>query len=282
MRRRDGVAARSDLGARHGACLAIGLLCWPLQLSGQLVVTGRVTGNGSPVAGAEVSLTPHAVTAITAVDGRYVLTVPSPGQAALSVRAIGFQSTSRRFIFAGRDSLVVNFSLARATQVLEPVTVTGAPAVGTGRMQGFEIRRERGTGQYFTRADLAAHGSAPLSGVLRTAKNLQLFRRPAECGGGFTIGTGRGQDRLTMGVQETLMLGCSGNRFACFPAIYLDGMSFWIPGTPGPPDVDAFRSDDLEAIEIYRGPGQVPPEYNSLGSSCGVILLWTRAGGGGE
>jgi hypothetical protein len=55
-------------------------------------------------------------------------------------------------------------------------------------------------------------------------------------------------------------------------------MAFWIPGTPGPPDVDLFRSEEFEAIEIYRGPGAIPPELNALGSSCGVIALWTRFG----
>jgi hypothetical protein len=250
-----------------------------LPLSGQLVVTGRVTGNGNPVVGAEITLTPHDIMATSGADGRYQLVVPAGGQAMLSVRAVGFQPTSRRFIFSGRDSLVVNFSLARTAQVLDSVSVVGTPAASPGRLQAFEERRATGMGQYFTRADLEEHGSAPLSRVFRAAKNLQLFRRPAACGGGFTVGTGRGQDRLVIGPRESL--GCSGNPFACFPAIYLDGMAFWIPGTPGPPDVDLFRSEEFEAIEIYRGPGAIPPELNALGSSCGVIALWTRAGGGG-
>jgi hypothetical protein len=33
----------------------------------------------------------------------------------------------------------------------------------------------------------------------------------------------------------------------------------------------------LEAVEIYRGPSQVPPEYNLMNSACGVVLLWTRS-----
>ncbi len=257
-------------------CLS-GVLAPPLW--SQLVVSGRVTANGQPAAGAAVSLMPHAVTATTSLDGRYVLTVPAPGQATLSVRAVGFQPTLRRFIFSGLDSVVVHFTLVPAATILDSVSVVGTPAASPGRMQAFEERRTRGVGQYFTRADLEEHGSAPLSRVFRVARNLQLFRRPPHCGGGFTVGTGRGQDRLTVGGREQSMLACSGNPSACFPAIYLDGMAFWIPGTPGPPDVDTFRSDEFEAIEIYRGPAGVPPELNVLGSSCGVIALWTRAGG---
>jgi hypothetical protein len=260
--------------------LPVGLLAlWPVLAFGQTVVVGRVAVGGDPVVGAEITLTPHDVTVTSGADGRYHFVVPAAGQATISVRAVGFQPTSRRFIFSGRDSMVVNFSLVRTAQVLDSVSVVGTAAASPGRLQAFEERRATGMGQYFTRADLEGHGSAPLSRVFRAAKNLQLFRRPAACGGGFTVGTGRGQDRLVIPPGERL--GCSGNPFACFPAIYLDGMAFWTPGTTEPPDVDLFRSEEFEAIEIYRGPASVPPELNALGSSCGVIALWTRAGGRG-
>ncbi len=260
--------------------LAVVCLCGPGSLWGQLVVSGRVTSNGQPVAGAQLLLSPHSTTATTGEDGRYALTVPVPGQATLSVRAIGFRPATRRFIFIGRDSVVVHFALDPAATVLDSISVVGTRAASAGRMQAFEERRARGIGQYFTRADLEEHGSAPLSRVFRMARNLQLFRRPENCGGGFSVGTGRGPDRLTIPPRELAALRCSGNVYACFPAIYLDGRVFWIPPQPpGPPDVDQFRSDEFEAIEIYRGPAGTPPELNALGSSCGVIVLWTRAGG---
>lgn len=276
----SGRAWHPSLRVRWSAGLLLFVLGAPAPLWSQLVLSGRVTANGQPVAGAEVSLVPHAVTATTSADGRYVLTVPAPGQAALSVRAIGFRPATRRFIFTGRDSVVVHFALDPAATVLDSIAVVGTRAASVGRLQAFEERRARGIGQYFTRADLEEHGSAPLSRVFRVARNLQLFRRPASCGGGFTVGTGRGPDRLTIPARELETLRCSGNLYACFPAIYIDGMSFWTPpNPPGPPDVDVFRSDEFEAIEIYRGPAGVPPELNALGSSCGVIVLWTRAGG---
>jgi hypothetical protein len=33
----------------------------------------------------------------------------------------------------------------------------------------------------------------------------------------------------------------------------------------------------LEAIEVYLGPSQTPPQYTRVGQNCGTILLWTRA-----
>jgi hypothetical protein len=45
------------------------------------------------------------------------------------------------------------------------------------------------------------------------------------------------------------------------------------------PNINRFTPDQLEAIEVYAGGAQVPPEYNRLNKSyCGVIVLHTRRG----
>ena len=33
---------------------------------------------------------------------------------------------------------------------------------------------------------------------------------------------------------------------------------------------------DLQALEVYRSPAEIPAEYNATGNYCGAILLWTR------
>ena len=32
---------------------------------------------------------------------------------------------------------------------------------------------------------------------------------------------------------------------------------------------------DLDGVEVYSGPAEMPPELNRF-SSCGAIVLWTR------
>jgi outer membrane receptor for ferrienterochelin and colicin len=34
--------------------------------------------------------------------------------------------------------------------------------------------------------------------------------------------------------------------------------------------------DQVEAIEVFRGPSEIPAQYNDNNSQCGVILIWTR------
>jgi hypothetical protein len=33
----------------------------------------------------------------------------------------------------------------------------------------------------------------------------------------------------------------------------------------------------LEAIEVYLGPSETPPQYSRGGANCGAILIWTRS-----
>ena len=35
--------------------------------------------------------------------------------------------------------------------------------------------------------------------------------------------------------------------------------------------------NDVQAIEIYRGAGEVPAEYTGSGAMCGVVVIWTKA-----
>lgn len=42
------------------------------------------------------------------------------------------------------------------------------------------------------------------------------------------------------------------------------------------PNIDDFLTDRVEAIEVYRGAGEAPVEFNATGSLCGVLIIWTR------
>jgi hypothetical protein len=41
--------------------------------------------------------------------------------------------------------------------------------------------------------------------------------------------------------------------------------------------LDRINPGDIEMMEIYRGPGELPAEYND--GNCGAIAIWTRQGG---
>jgi hypothetical protein len=59
--------------------------------------------------------------------------------------------------------------------------------------------------------------------------------------------------------------------------VYLDGALYYSADMPGPPlDISTFNLLTLQAVEVYRSPAEMPPEYNGTNSGCGVILIWTR------
>ena len=58
---------------------------------------------------------------------------------------------------------------------------------------------------------------------------------------------------------------------------------FFVNGAPFPLQQDLtinhyLSADDVEAVEIYNGVSEIPPQFNSGMSNarCGVVVIWTR------
>lgn len=56
----------------------------------------------------------------------------------------------------------------------------------------------------------------------------------------------------------------------CRPTIVLDGMFM-----RGIALDDLVHANDIEALEVYKGPSTVPPQWRSA-AVCGVIAVWTK------
>jgi len=41
-------------------------------------------------------------------------------------------------------------------------------------------------------------------------------------------------------------------------------------------DLEKMRVNEYAGIEYYPGGSTIPTQYNRTGSSCGVLLFWTR------
>ena len=72
------------------------------------------------------------------------------------------------------------------------------------------------------------------------------------------------------------------------PAIYVDGLlvdrsdsplakRFRIGLVSEVFDMENLTPDDVEAVEIYRSPGEWPAEFGRTEASC-VVVIWTRRG----
>jgi hypothetical protein len=68
----------------------------------------------------------------------------------------------------------------------------------------------------------------------------------------------------------------AGVKVACYAQVYLDD-ALMNPSRPTEPfDIGTIYADQLEGVEFYAGPSQLPLKYAKLDSRCGVLVLWTR------
>ena len=65
-------------------------------------------------------------------------------------------------------------------------------------------------------------------------------------------------------------------RNRCFPRVLIDGTEI-LRLKAGMDVLDDYVSPtEIEGIEIFRSPGEIPTQYAGTGSACGLILVWTK------
>jgi hypothetical protein len=66
----------------------------------------------------------------------------------------------------------------------------------------------------------------------------------------------------------------------CPPAVWVDGVK-WRDVSSA---YTGIMGVELEVVEIYNGPAEVPGEFLDSDAGCGAVIVWTRRGrtfGGG-
>ncbi|MGE0556297.1 MAG: hypothetical protein AB7R55_22950 [Gemmatimonadales bacterium] len=229
-----------------------------------------LTPDSLPIRGARLALGGLDTALVTDGDGRVTLTTALRGVLRFRATAVGFQPVVAAIDLSHRarelDTVLI---LAPQAQRLATLEVTGAAPRLPGKLLDFERRRRLGLGSFLDRAALAAWEPLPLSTAMRTIRGVTLVPRSPVCGGGFAAGSTR----------SFRSAGCTVMP-ACFFSVYVDGVRRYDPsdGRP-PPDVDEFLTERVEAIEVYRGPGETPAEYGGTGDACGALVIWTRITG---
>jgi hypothetical protein len=223
-------------------------------------LSGTVTAaNKLPVAQARVRVLGTDLTTTTRMDGAFdVANVPA-GRRELQVVMVGYTPAAMSIEIVAGETLKV--SLVLEPLPLETVTVTADPNFFVG-MAGFEERKARGMGRYFTRDEIKVMQPRQVTDVLRRVPGMQIETVLGGLSGGSpTARTGR---------------NITGANSPCVMSYYLNGSPL-----PLPSDISInhfVAADDVAAMEVYTGSAQIPPEFNSslYGARCGVVAIWTR------
>lgn len=204
-----------------------------------------VDSAGVPLSGADVRAVGTAFQIITSDSGVFRVELPA-GPVVFAVRRLGYEpSTFLATLRPGRTN-GVTLVLQGMAQALPGVLV--AEKREQTWLRTFNERKETQQGTFITRADIE-HARARLTTDLlrRRAPSVQVV--------------------MTRGGTRVYMRGNSARR--CPPQLF-------VHATPYSGEVDDFSPDVVEAIEVYSGSAELPPELNVGRAMCGAIVIWTR------
>jgi hypothetical protein len=239
------VAHRALVGA--AALLAAQLAAVPLAAqTTPTTISGMVhDSSGFGLQSAEIRIRGSSARAATNERGEYFLAQVPAGDIVMEVRRFGFQPIELEMVMRAGEARQINIELLLLPPVLDTVVAIEAPMVEP--MAEFEARRARYYGVFYDRKDIERRSPARPSELLRTAPGVRI------------MSTNFGSNVVVMG------------RSRCRPLYWLDGRV--VPMF----ELDHLAISEIQAIEVYRGPSETPPELNRMNAGCGVIAIWTRS-----
>jgi hypothetical protein len=191
--------------------------------------------------------------------GRFVLAVRRPGHYAVRVRRLGFEPTETPlYPVRSGEELALEIRMATQPQTM-PAVITSAPQ-RSFMLDGFEHRRARGFGTYFTREDIVRRGEPDLADLVRDVAGINVIS--------------------TSGRQTTMSMRSGSLR--CQMVVFVDGVQQ--NKAEDHPNVlrlvlESLPGSVLEGVEVYKGRSQLPAEFGGPEVRCGAIVAWTRGGG---
>jgi hypothetical protein len=244
--------------------LAALLLLVAAPAAGAQYVRGQVLElpSNRPVPDAQVVLWSDSITttATTRTDssGHFLVKAPSPGTYVINVRKVGYTGgQTGRLALMLPEEYEITIKTPRIAPVLKEVRVTTTSERGREWLQGFDQRRKAGFGTFLDAPQIDARGAVETWDIFRGLPGVDV-----------TPGA-YGRYLLT-----SLRGGRSLQNSACQMDVLIDGSV-----TDQEVMFNMLRPRDIQAIEVYNGPAEVPTQFKrTYSGSCGMVLIWTRIG----
>jgi hypothetical protein len=222
-------------------------------LQGQTaIVVAFVTDTmGKPLSGAQVEIVGTSLKGNTDDDGRVALLAVPAGKAVLRLRRMGFAERKIQISVTPGMSEESRYKLTPVAADLKDVVVRASSLkperyANTGRFDGFYQRRASGNGTFLTREIIDARNAQKSEDLLRMVTGVRIRYRG-----------------LFPSVQ---FMRCPQ------VALYIDGIRSHDPTR----DYFNLSPLDIEAMEVYHGMAQVPPEFSPKPNDCAAIVVWSR------
>jgi TonB-linked SusC/RagA family outer membrane protein len=251
--------------------LAIAALLLALTSTSAFAQEGAVAGTvltgpgGSPVAQAQVRVAGSDRVAVTDASGQFRIGGLTGQQVTLEVRRIGFRPLTQAVRVGAMD---LRISLTEQTVALDEIIVTGTA--------GGQAKRELGNAVTTINA-AEAKEIAPINSV----QNLLNGRAPGVVVQSATGNVGAGarirvRGASSMSLSNEPLIYVDGVRASNLPASGFSNQAF---GSASISRINDFNPDDIESIEIIRGPAAAT--LYGTEASNGVIQIITKKGTSG-
>jgi hypothetical protein len=249
-----------------------------VTLSGTVVDSDR-----KPLEGVEVRLVGDSTRHFSSASGTFRLYGPRGVELLLQFRRPGYNAQLLK-VTGDWNGTVLMVTGAFALPDIQVNANNAKPAdyAYTNKYDDFFRRRRQGLGDFIPRAEIDKRNAV---------QTTEIFEgRP-----GIKVNIQR--DR---GLASVSFVRC--NEYPPRINVYVDGHKllpsrafkedrdgsqspFMNVGKPRDPEIASFAGEmlgrinprDIELIEIFRGPGELPPEFND--GNCGAIVIWMREGG---
>lgn len=224
------------------------------QQPASLLLVHVADDQGQPLARAHVTVGGMPGGAVTNERGDARVTSIPAGNRVVMISRVGYTFARVAAEFGG-DTVRKTFTLTPQPIELEGITVTSWGRSMRLRRNGYYDRQQQGLGAFMTSDRIDE---------VRPPRVTYLFRYMR----GFTVIPGPGTSEY--------VISSRGRR--CLPQVYIDGLLAARTGRDQRDVLESVPPGDVEAIEAYTSASEVPPQYNTTNSACGVIVIWTRHG----
>lgn len=245
-----------------------------------------VASQGGVIQGALVEIGRPRDSTRTNARGEFAFEAVVPGLYRLRVRALGYRETYEDIRVEREIGWTGAIVMYRVAQSLPGVTVraTSKPPefASTTKYDDYFRRQRLGFGTFRSREDFLKMGAHDVASALRNIPGVmitstmniygepEIHFRMARCPGqppNISVYL-NGMRVAKFGHKGSELSGVSAPKRAvsastCGECVRLLEMIGSVP------------FHDVQFVEFYRGPGQVPPEFD-LGDSCAALAIWTR------
>ena len=270
------------------------LLCSASSLAAQadtsrIMIAGTVIDPlRNPIEGAEIRIMGGGPSALSSPAGTFRIFVPRSKQILVQVRRPGY-----------RAELLVLDREWSGTVLLQPgvfelpeIKVTAryakpAKYAGTAKYDDYFRRRRIGFGQFISREDIERRNPFRTIEILQGQAGIRTSIHPLGAADGSVVAFARCNEyppKINVYIDGRKLMGQAS---ASAESILqrMQSVSFSDDALAGQRRImaavgemlDRIPPGDIELIEIFRGPGELPGEFND--GNCGAISIWTRWAG---